>query len=108
MTDIFQIFLGFITGGGLLTIITYKSTQTKAKADAMKAMQDVYQETIQDLRHDKELLKKEISELRDEIQEIKIQIKNMEDNECIVNNCMRRIRSINKYKENSINNEENR
>lgn len=108
MNDIFQILLGFITGGGLLTVVTYKSTRTKANADAMKAVQDVYQETIRDLRQEKELLKKEIFELRNEIQEIKIQIKRMEDYDCIVKNCAKRIRSINKYKENSINNEENR
>lgn len=108
MNDIFQILLGFVTGGGLLTVVTYKSTRTKANADAMKAVQDVYQETIRDLRQEKELLKKEIFELRNEIQEIKIQIKKMEDYECIVKNCAKRTRFKSKHNENSTNNEENR
>mgnify|MGYP001188982948 FL=1 len=56
--------LAFITGGGVLSFATLKFTRKQAEADAMKAVQEVYQETIKDLREDKELMGKELSDLR--------------------------------------------
>ncbi len=55
----------FISGGGLATIFTVKYTRKTAQADAMKAVQEVYQETIQDLRSDKEIMKKENMEMKE-------------------------------------------
>ena len=58
----------FISGGGLATLFTVKYTRKTAQADAMKAVQDVYQETITDLRKDKELMKEESTEFRKKIE----------------------------------------
>ena len=49
----------FISGGGLATVFSIKYTRKTAQANAMKAVQDVYQETIHDLRLDKEIMKRE-------------------------------------------------
>ena len=38
----------FISGGGFAAIFTIKYTRKSAQANAMKAVQEVYQETIQD------------------------------------------------------------
>ena len=59
-----ELFFGFASGGGLLSFLTAKWTKMTAQANAMKEWQGVYQETITDLRGDKELLKIEISDLR--------------------------------------------
>lgn len=60
----------FISGGGLATFATIKYTRKTAQADAMKSVQDVYQETIQDLREDKKLIKLENSAMRDQISKL--------------------------------------
>lgn len=62
--------LAFLTGGGVLSFATLKFTRKQAEADAMKAVQEVYQETIKDLREDKELMGKEISDLRIRVADI--------------------------------------
>lgn len=70
----------FISGGGLATLFTIKYTRKTAQADAMRAMQDVYQETIQDLRADKEIIKRENQEMREHIEKLeKIVKQNCED-----------------------------
>ena len=43
-----------VTSSGLTALITSRSVRQRAKADAMKAVQDVYQETINDLRQDRQ------------------------------------------------------
>jgi len=60
----------FISGGGLATVVSIKYTRKTAQADAMKAVQDVYQEAIDDLRNDKKLMKEDNLELRKEISEL--------------------------------------
>ncbi len=87
----------FISGGGLSAIFTVKYTRKTAQADAMKAIQDVYQETIQDLRSDKEIIKKENMEMRDQISNLDkivkqncIDIHELKSYKCIVLNCKNR------------------
>lgn len=63
--------IAFLSGGGLLTVLTVRATKKKAEAQAMRAVQEVYQETIKDLREDKEQMKKENSEFRDKIAELR-------------------------------------
>lgn len=71
-----------VTSSGLTALITSRSVRQRAKADAMKAVQDVYQETINDLRQDRQLqreeferqvssLKTDIGALQKEVDELK-------------------------------------
>lgn len=41
--------ISLVTSSGLTALITSRSVRQRAKADAMKAVQDVYQETINGL-----------------------------------------------------------
>lgn len=79
--------LAFVTGGGILSFATLKFTRKQAEADAMKAVQEVYQETIKDLREDKEHLGKEISDLRDKVSEIYKQLASMRRYKCTDLDC---------------------
>lgn len=97
ITNYIEPILAFITGGGLLSFLTMKFTQKQAEAEAMKAVQDVYQETIKDLREDKELIKKENTDMRLQITELEkkvkqncIDIKELQFYKCIVENCKER------------------
>lgn len=63
--------IAFVSGGGLLTALTIKATKKKAEAQAMRAVQEVYQETIKDLRSDKEQMKMENHEFREKIAELR-------------------------------------
>lgn len=96
MTDFITTYLNdiilFITGGGFAGIFTLKYTRKTAQADAMKAVQDVYQETIQDLRADKEEMKKEIAELRKEVYRNTEDIKTLKSYKCVTMDCKLRKR----------------
>lgn len=65
----------FISGGGLATIFTVKYTRKTAEANAMKAVQDVYQETIKDLQNDKRLMKEDNLELRKEVNALQSKVR---------------------------------
>ncbi len=87
----------FISGGGLSAAFAVKYTRKTAQADAMKAVQDVYQETIQDLRLDKEIMKKENMEMREHIFSLEetvkqncIDIRELKSYKCAVVNCKNR------------------
>ena len=87
----------FISGGGLATVFSVKYTRKTAQANAMKAVQDVYQETIHDLRLDKEIMKRENMEMRDQIYNLEktvkqncIDIRELKSYKCIVMNCKNR------------------
>ena len=68
ITSIILAIIGFLsTGGGIGYVITLKSVKKKASAEAMTAVQDVYQETITDLREDKKILKEENAILRERL-----------------------------------------
>jgi len=82
----------FVTGGGLASLISIKYTRKTAQADAMKAVQDVYQETIRDLRADKEEMKLEIAELKKEVHKNSEDIKTLQLYKCVVMDCKLRKR----------------
>jgi len=91
--------LSFIVGGGLSAFLSIKYTRKTAQADAMKAVQDVYQETIQDLRSDKEIIKKEnlemkeqISELENKVKQNSIDIEELKSYKCVLIDCKKRKR----------------
>jgi hypothetical protein len=87
----------FISGGGFATVFTIKYTRKSAQANAMKAVQEVYQETIQDLRDDKEVIKRENNEMRSQILDLKqtvkqncIDIDELKSYKCVVMDCRNR------------------
>jgi hypothetical protein len=97
LTTYVEPILLFISGGGLAAVFTIKYTRKTAQADAMKAVQDVYQETIQDLRSDKEIMKKENVEMRDQISALKkiveqncVDINELKSYKCVVVDCKNR------------------
>jgi len=53
LTAYLEPILTFIAGGGIVSLVKWRSIKKEAEAQAMKAVQDVYQETIKDLREDK-------------------------------------------------------
>lgn len=81
MNPLTQTLLTFVLGGGLLSfitaIITMKYTKKQAEANAMKAMQDVYQELITDLRTDRDSLKAELKNMRDDRETLRTDIQKM-------------------------------
>lgn len=87
-----ELFIGFASGGGLLSFLTAKWTKMTAQANAMKEWQGVYQETIKDLRGDKELLKIEISDLRIIVQKNTADIEELKGYECVLMDCAMRKR----------------
>lgn len=80
MNPLTQTILTFVLGGGLVSfltaIITMKYTKKQAEANAMKAMQDVYQGLINDLRTDITDMRSERKDLRLEIDKIKSEVEN--------------------------------
>ena len=62
MMEYIELRVSFVVGGGLTTVLTGPSIKARARADAMKSMQDVYQEMISDLRNNNETNKKEMNE----------------------------------------------
>ena len=79
--------VAFFSGGTILSIFTAKYTVKTAEANAMKEWQGVYQETIKDLRLDKDLLKTEIHELRIIVMNHTREIEELKINECVVTDC---------------------
>lgn len=86
--------LTFIAGGGIVALVKWRSIKKQAEAEAMKAVQEVYQETIKDLRDDKEMMKRDNSELRATVGELqKIVTQNSKDIsllkqfKCVVTDC---------------------
>lgn len=65
--DIIVNIISALVGGGLSVPFTLKFARRKADADAMKAVQEVYQEALDDLRKEKNFQKEEIIELRTQI-----------------------------------------
>lgn len=92
ITTYLEPFLLFVTGGGLASLVSIKYTRKTAQADAMKAVQDVYQETIRDLRSDKEEMRLEIAELKKEVYRNSEDIKTLKLYKCVVMDCKLRKR----------------
>ena len=101
--------LAFLLGGGLIGtvtgFVTMKFTKKKAEAHAMMSIQDIYQELINDLREDKDVLKKEkdaneqkmsekidlmdkrIAEMSIQIETNNRDIRDLKPLKCLVMNC---------------------
>ena len=76
MNDLLYIIGSALTGGGLSWIFTLRWTRASAKADAMKSVQDVYQELINDLRTDRDSLRDTIKALNERISDLEGQTAN--------------------------------
>ena len=91
--------LTFIAGGGIVFLVKWRSIKRQAEAEAMKAVQEVYQETIKDLREDKEIMKRDNAELRGIVGQLQIvvnqnskDISELKGYKCIVLDCKLRRR----------------
>ena len=78
--------LTLIFGGGFGWLFTWRATRKKADADAMKSVQDVYQQTIDDLnkyvndiRTDRNALRKDRDEMRDENKRLQDKLDRLEN-----------------------------
>ena len=69
MNEIILAIISVIGSGGLAVLVTVKFIRQKASADAMSAVQSVYQATIKDLREDKEIIKKEFADFKQEVKD---------------------------------------
>lgn len=78
MNPLTQTILTFVLGGGLLSfitaILTMKYTKKQAEANAMKAVQDVYQELIDDMRAEMKSLRADRENMRTEMTKMKEEI----------------------------------
>lgn len=94
LTLIISSTVSLIVGGGLTGILTARSVKTKARADAMQSVQDVYQETINDLRKDRSLQREEftaqIQDLKARIEEMRRDVDNLKKLRCYKLDCPER------------------
>lgn len=92
--DIVTLIISFVAGGGLITLLTLPSIRSKAKADAMQSVQEVYQETIRDLREEKVRQKDEltaqIGELRAQLEHYGREIESLKKLKCYDMSCLNR------------------
>lgn len=94
--------LTLLCGGGLGWLATLRATRKKADADAMKSVQDVYQQTIEDLnnyvndmRTDRNALRKDRDEMRDENKRLQDKLDRLEaDVRDLRNNVARNSRKV--------------
>lgn len=103
MKEIFEIYLmpiiTFVGGGGAVYLINWRSIKKQAEAEAMKVVQDVYQQTISDMKADKEdmktdnsELKKTVAELQREVNQNTKDINQLKQFKCVVLDCKLRKR----------------
>jgi phosphoenolpyruvate carboxylase len=57
--------IAFITGGGLIGLLTLKSTKKKSDADALKSIQEVYNSFLEDFKDQANHMRGEIKDLKD-------------------------------------------
>lgn len=92
--------VALVSGGGLSALILLPISRKKFQAEAMKEVQDVYQETVADLRADKRLMKEELTDLSNRVTNLDnqlrqntIEIVKLKRNECIRFSCRDRLKS---------------
>jgi archaellum component FlaC len=57
--------IAFVTGGGLIGLLTLKSTKKKSDADALKSIQEVYNSFLEDFKDQANHMRGEIKDLKD-------------------------------------------
>ena len=84
--------LTLLAGGGLGWIVTIKSTKKKADAEAMASVQDVYQQTIEDLNKYCNDLRTDRNNLRADRDEMRLKIQAQQEEILEVKKEMSRLR----------------
>ena len=86
MTEIIIALIGALTGGGLTGVFAWRASRKKAEADAMKSVQEVYQQTLEDqqkyisqLRDTRDHLVTDREEMRRENNELRKRLNEMDD-----------------------------
>ncbi len=64
--------------GGLTWLFTLRYTRKQAEADAMKSVQEVYQELIEDMKNDRKELKQRIDDVESQYRELQQKCNEME------------------------------
>ena len=64
--------------GGLTWLFTLRYTRKQAEADAMKSVQEVYQELIEDMKNDRKELKQRIGDVENQYRELQQKCNEME------------------------------
>lgn len=80
-----------VGSGSLVWVATAKYTRKQAEADAMKSVQDVYQELIEDLKSDRENLKTEMGQLKLDLHNLQLEVAYMKPALCGKPDCTHRI-----------------
>lgn len=70
MNELVGYIISAVASGSIAWLATIKWTRKQAEADAMESVQNVYQELIEDLKRDREELKTENHQLREELRSI--------------------------------------
>lgn len=73
------IIIASLTSGSVGWVASVKYSRQQAKADAMKSVQDVYQELLEDIRSDREELRIENGTLRESIRQLEGKIVQMQN-----------------------------
>jgi len=100
MNDMLRIVLTavvtLLTSSGVTVLITSRSIRQKAKADAMQSVQEVYQETINDLRQDRQLQREEferqVTDLKSDIESLHREVEGLKKLKCYNLQCPNRQR----------------
>ncbi len=71
--------LTLLCGGGFGWLFTMRATRKKADADAMKAVQEVYQQTIADLQSNITEVRRDRDEMREEKKQLQSKLDKLED-----------------------------
>ena len=75
MNELWTILITAVTSGGLGWVFTARWTRKQAQADAMRSVQEVYQEMIDDLRKDRQSLKMKVEELERQVAGLESEVK---------------------------------
>ena len=97
MNELWTILITAVTSGGLGWVFTARWTRKQAQADAMRSVQEVYQEMIDDLRKDRQSLKMKVEELERQVAVLESEVRKnalalnaMKPFVCYVENCPNR------------------
>lgn len=69
LDNILSYILTFLTGGGALSLVTWRFTKKEAEASAMEKVQNVYQQLIEDILSDRTRLKERVDRLESQVRD---------------------------------------
>lgn len=102
--EIITLFVTAVTSGFITSLVTLRFVRKQAENDAVKGVQDIYQELVDDLKRDRADLREEVRRLKVKLEgqgriiiSIKQQLATMKHLLCEREDCDRRIYSGTKY-----------